>query len=71
MDTVLTIASRDPAAAGYALITTRDGQRIEASPDSVINTITGSTYAVSKGLGGGLVTIHIPNTITDFDVEMR
>ncbi len=70
-DTVLTIASRDPAAAGYALITTRDGQRIEASPDSVINTITGSTYAVSKGLGGGLVTIHIPNTITDFDVEMR
>ena len=70
-DTVLTIASRDPAAAGYALITTRDGQRIEASPDSVIDTITGSTYAVSKGLGGGLVTIHIPNTITDFDVEMR
>ncbi len=70
-DTVLTIASRDPAAAGYTFITTRDGQRIEASPDSVINTITGSTYAISKGLGGGLVTIHIPNTITDFDVEVR
>ena len=70
-DTVLTIASRDPAAAGYTFITTRDGQRIEASPDSVINTITGSTYAVSKGLGGGLVTIHIPNTITDFDIEVR
>jgi hypothetical protein len=70
-DTVLTIASRDPAAAGYTFITTRDGQRIEASPDSVINTITGSTYAISKGLGGGLVTIHIPNTITEFDVEVR
>ena len=70
-DTVLTIASRDPAAAGYTLITTRDGQRIEASPDGVINTITGSTYAVSKGLGGGLVTIHIPNTVTDFDIEVR
>ena len=70
-DTVLTIAPRDPAAAGYTFITTRDGQRIEASPDSVINTITGSTYAVSKGLGGGLVTIHIPNTITDFDIEVR
>ena len=70
-DTVITIASRDPAAAGYTFITTRDGQRIEASPDSVINTITGSTYAISKGLGGGLVTIHIPNTITDFDVEVR
>ena len=70
-DTALTIASRDPAAAGYTLITTRDGQRIEASPDGVINTITGSTYAISKGLGGGLVTIHIPNTVTDFDVEVR
>ena len=70
-DTVLTIASRDPAAAGYTFITTRNGQRIEASPDSVVNTITGSTYAISKGLGGGLVTIHIPNTITDFDIEVR
>ena len=70
-DTVLTIASRDPAAAGYTSITTRNGQRIEASPDGVINTITGSTYAISKGLGGGLVTIHIPNTVTDFDVEVR
>ena len=70
-DTVLTIASRDPAAAGYTFITTRDGKRIEASPDSVVNTITGSTYRISKGLGGGLVTIHIPNTITDFDVEVR
>ena len=70
-DTVLTIASRDPAAAGYTFITTRDGKRIEASPDSVINTITGSTYRISKGLGGGLVTIHIPNTVTDFDLEVR
>lgn len=70
-DTVITIASRDPAAAGYTFITTRDGQRIEASPDGVVNTITGSTYDLSKGFGGGLVTIHIPNTITDFDVEIR
>jgi hypothetical protein len=70
-DTVLTIASRDPTAAGYTFITTRDGQRIEASPDSVINTISGSTYDISKGLGGGLVTIHIPSTVTDFDVELR
>ena len=70
-DTVITIASRDPAAAGYTFITTRDGQRIEASPDGVVNSITGSTYDLSKGFGGGLVTIHIPNTITDFDVEVR
>jgi hypothetical protein len=70
-DTVLTIASRDPDAAGYTFITTRDGQRIEASPASVINTIAGSSYSISKGLGGSLVTIRIPNSITDFDVEMR
>ncbi len=70
-DTLLTIASRDPAAAGYTFITTRDGKRIEATPDSVINTISGSTYDISKGLGGSLVTIHIPNTVTDFDIEVR
>ena len=70
-DTVLTIASRDPAAAGYTFITSRDGKRIEATPDSVINTISGSTYDISKGLGGSLVTIHIPNTVTDFDIEVR
>ncbi|MBJ7489835.1 MAG: hypothetical protein JHC59_00740 [Ilumatobacteraceae bacterium] len=70
-DTVLTIASRDPAAAGYTFITTRDGKRIEATPDSVTNTISGSTYDISKGLGGSLVTIHIPNTVTDFDIEVR
>jgi hypothetical protein len=70
-NTVVTIASRDPSAAGYPLITTRDGQRIEATPDSVVNTITGATYDVSKGAGGGLVTIHIPSTVTEFDLEMR
>lgn len=70
-DTVLTIASRDPAAAGYTFITTREGKSIEATPDSVINTIVGSFYAISKGLGGSLVTIRIPNSITDFDVEIR
>ena len=70
-DTVVTIASRDPAAAGYAFITTRDGQRIEATPQKVVNTIVGSTYDISKGAGGGLVTIHIPQSVTDFDVEMR
>lgn len=70
-DTVVTIASRDPSAAGYPFITTRDGQRIEASPDAVVNTITDATYDISKGAGGGLVTIHIPSTITEFDLEMR
>jgi len=70
-DTVVTIASRDPEAAGYTFISTRNGQRIEATPQKVINTITGATYDISKGAGGGLVTIHIPATVTEFDLEMR
>ncbi len=70
-DTIVTLASRDPQAAGYVLITSRDGHRIEATPDAITNDITGSTYDISKGNGGGLVTIHIPHTITDFDVEIR
>ena len=70
-DTVLTIASRDASAAGYVLVTTRDGHRIEATPLGVTNTISGARYEVSKGAGGGLVTIHIPHSVVDFDLEVR
>ena len=70
-DTVLTIASRDATAAGYVLVTTRDGQRIEATPLGVTNTISGARYEVSKGAGGGLVTIRIPYSVIDFDLEVR
>ena len=70
-DTVLTIASRDATAAGYVLVTTRDGRRIESTPLGVTNTISGAQYDVSKGAGGGLVTIRIPHSIVDFDLEVR
>jgi hypothetical protein len=70
-DTVLTIASRDATAAGYVLVTTRDGHRIEATPLGVTNTISGARYEVSKGAGGGLVTIRIPHSVVDFDLEIR
>lgn len=70
-DTVLTIASRDATAAGYVLVTTRDGRRIEATPLGVTNTISGARYEVSKGAGGGLVTIRVPHSIIDFDLEVR
>jgi hypothetical protein len=70
-DTVLTIASRDANAAGYVLITTRDGHQIEATPLGVTNSIDGARYEVSKGAGGGLVTIRIPHSIIDFDLEVR
>lgn len=69
--TVITLASRDPQAAGYLLLTTRDGRRLEASATSVINEIDGVEYSVSKGAGGGLVSVTVPDSIAEFDVEVR
>ena len=56
---------------GYFLLTTRDGRRIATSATSVLNEIDGADYAVSKGAGGGLVSITIPSSISEFDVEIR
>jgi len=69
--TVITLASRDPQAAGYIFLTTRDGRRIEASATSVLNEIDGAEYTVSKGNTGGLVSIMVPSSISEFDVEIR
>ena len=69
--TVITLASRDPQAAGYIFLTTRDGRRIEASATSVLNEIDGAEYTVSKGNTGGLVSITVPSSISEFDVEIR
>lgn len=68
---MITLASRDPQAAGYLLLTTRDGRRLEASATSVINEIDGVEYSVSKGAGGGLVSVTVPDSIAEFDVEVR
>jgi hypothetical protein len=68
---VITLASRDPQAAGYIFLTTRDGRRIEASATSVLNEIEGAEYTVSKGNTGGLVSIMVPSSISEFDVEIR
>lgn len=69
--TVITLASRDPQAAGYILLTTRDGRRIEASATSVVNEIDGAEYSVSKGATGGLASVTVPSSISEFDVEIR
>jgi hypothetical protein len=69
--TIITLASRDPQAPGYLSVVTRNGKRIEASPTSVLNEIDGAEYRVSKGATSGLVTVVIPHSITDFDVEVR
>jgi hypothetical protein len=69
--TVVTLASRDSASPGYLSIETRSGQIIDVTPDSVMNTIDGSTYTVGKNAQGGLVTIEIPTEAGEFDVRVR
>lgn len=68
--TVITLASRDPGAAGYLYITSRKGV-IEATPTKLTNTIPGATYVIGKGASGGLATVTLPADLGDFDVEVR
>ena len=70
-DTVITIASRDSSAPGFALVTTRDGKRIEVTPSGITNTISGATYELSKGSKAGLLTIRMPSDTSDFDIDIR
>ena len=69
--TVLTLASRDAASPGFIRITTRNNGIIEATPTSITNTITGSVYTVNKGINSSLITVQIPSTIGDIDIEVR
>lgn len=67
--TVVTLASRDPDAPGYLSLSSRQGS-IVASADSVVNSIPGATYTVSKGRTGGLVTVTLPTAVGDFDLSV-
>jgi hypothetical protein len=66
---VITVASRDVAAAGYVHVTTDKGD-FRVTPTRVSNEIPGATYSVGKGNAGGLVTISLPQDITSFDVHV-
>lgn len=66
---VITVASRENSAAGYVHITTNNGE-LRVTPTEIVNSITGATYAVSKGRGGGLITVTLPRSIQNFDVRM-
>lgn len=68
---VVTLASRDSSSPGYLYISTRNGQFIEATPTSVVNTIQGSRYNVGKNALGGLATVELPSSIGDFEVQVR
>ena len=69
--TVISLASRDARSPGYVRITTRSGAVIEATPDGVDNAIPGAVYSVSKGGAAGLVSVTIPASAGDLDVEVR
>lgn len=69
-NTTLTLASQDSNNPAYLRITTRDGSII-ASPESVTNSISGAQYEVSKGGSAGLVTVTLPQTIGDYDIDIR
>lgn len=70
-DTVVTVASQSATEGGFVSVTTRDGASIVASPDGIVNTIPGATYAIGKGNTGGLATITLPPSTGDFDVAVR
>ena len=68
--TIITLSSRDADSAGYLHLTSRSGS-LSASPTGITNTIADATYVVSKGRAGGLVTVTLPESFNDFDVEIR
>lgn len=69
--TTLSIASRDPQAAGYLYIRTRDGKSFEVTPDVIVNSIPGATFEIGKGRQSGVTTVVLPVDVGDFDVFVR
>lgn len=69
--TTLSIASRDPQAAGYLYIRTRDGQSFDVTPDSIVNSIPGASFEIGKGRQSGVTTVLLPIDTGDFDVFVR
>ena len=69
--TTLSIASRDPQAAGYLLVRTRDGQTLDVTPETITNSIPGATFEIGKGRQTGVTTVSLPVDVGDFDVFVR
>ena len=69
--TRLSIAARDPQAAGYLFIRTRDGKTLDVTPDAVVNSIPGATFEIGKGRQSGVTSISLPVNTGDFDVFVR
>lgn len=69
--TTLSIASRDPQAAGYLFVRTRDGQTLDVTPETITNSIPGATFEIGKGRQSGVTTVLLPVDVGDFDVFVR
>ena len=69
--TTLSIASRDPQAAGYLFVRTRDGQTLDVTPETITNSIPGATFEIGKGRQSGVTTVSLPVDVGDFDVFVR
>ena len=69
--TTLSIASRDPQAAGYLYVRTRDGKALDVTPEAITNSIPGVTYEIGKGRQSGVTSVSLPDDVGDFDVFVR
>lgn len=69
--TTLSIASRDPQAAGYLYIRTRDGKSLDVTPEAIVNSIPNATFEIGKGRQSGVTSISIPAEAGDYDVFVR
>lgn len=66
----VSLASRDPRAPGYLLITTQDGKTFSTSPNGVTTSISKARYTIGKGAAGSLVTVDLPSNIGEFTVQV-
>lgn len=69
--TTVSIASRDPQAAGYLFIRTRNGESLDVTPSAITNSIPGATFEIGKGRQSGVTTVSLPVDAGDFDVFVR
>ncbi len=66
----ISLASRDPRAPGYLLVTTQDGKTFSTSPNGITSSIPQARYTIGKGAAGNLVTVDLPSNIGNFSVQV-
>lgn len=67
----LSLASRDPKAPGFLLITTTDGHTFHTTPQGITNNIPRLRYTVGKGSSGSLISVEMPSAVGEFTVRVQ